>query len=284
MPDELNDDEKAFMESGGEVPEEQPQPEPQPEPEAEPEPIPEPQPQPEPESDNGKPPKGYVKYDALFEERQQRKAAEDQLRELRAQLEANKPKAEPVEPPDALLDPQGFKKWQLDNQAAQEKRWQEHEQRQLEQAHRARIANDVANDEKRFMADQPDYYDAVTFLQNHRAAELRAYGINDQAIQQVLRQETEALIGSAMNNGMSPAQVAYNVAKHRGYAAKAAAPLNAPTTEQITAKAEAARQTGSLSSAGGPAAVGQVTLKDLASMSEKDIGKNDDTLKKLLGG
>lgn len=286
MADEMTDEEKAFMETGEaeqpevveevteEVVEEQPA-------EETPEPEPKPEPEPAPE-DDVKPPKGFVPYNALYQERQQRQEAERLLAEYRQQIEAARKPEQPEAPemPDPIMDPQGFQEWTRQQWQQRDEQSRQYEQQRLQEAQQQRMAQHVNSDEAAFVKENADYYDAVDHLRKERADDLRAMGAQDAQIAQILQAETMSLIQGALQSGMSPAKVAYDLAKRRGYAGKA--PAADPM--QLRAKAEAAHHTGSLSKAGGPAAAGKLTLKDMASMSEKEVGMHDKDLKSLLGG
>lgn len=77
--------------------------EPTPEPQPEPEPVASPAPEPEPAHQPvAQPEPGHVPLAAMLEERDKRKALEEQLRALQSR------QPEPVEIPDVLEDPQGY--------------------------------------------------------------------------------------------------------------------------------------------------------------------------------
>jgi hypothetical protein len=80
--------------------------------------TPEPAPvaQPEAAADPDKPPPGMVPQGALHQERERRKEAERQLQDFQAKLAAIEAKLNPppqIEIPDPILDPKGFREFQI---------------------------------------------------------------------------------------------------------------------------------------------------------------------------
>lgn len=250
-----------------------------------PEPAPEPSPAAEPTPEPVKPPEGYVPHSAMHQEREQRKAAEARLRDLEAQLAAAQPKPAEPDMPDPILDPVGFREYQRTQIKAQEDRWAAMENQRRQQVQEQQLISTVQSREAEFVKANPDYEAAVTHLRQARVEELRLYGATDDQIGQQIAQETRQLVISAMQQGRNPAEVAYQAAKMRGYNAAPPAPVVPaadPAKMQALAKAQA--NSGTLSTAGGPAVVGEYTVEMLANMSESEYNKLDKaTIAKVMG-
>lgn len=250
------------------------------------------------EADPEKPPPGMVPTGALHQERERRKTAEAQfaelqrkLQEMEAKLSAMAPK--PAEPeivvPDPILEPEAFRKFQIEQvkaraaEAAEIRQQQEAYQRH--HAMMARLNSDVAA----FKATTPDYDAAFRHAVETRKSELAFYGNDEAQIAQQLEADVQALVTQAYAKGRNPAEMFYEYAQMRGYVkpAAVAAPNRAPAA-QVVALAEAQRQTATIGTAGGPSSSGGITLEQMARMSERELaalpkGKMDDMLRKAMG-
>ena len=69
-----------------------------------------------------------------------------------------------------------------------------------------------------FRQGHTDYDDALAFVQKSRDAELQALGfVNPAERQSIINQEELALAASSMQRNANPAELVYNLAKHRGW-------------------------------------------------------------------
>ena len=155
------------------------------------------------------------------------------------------------------------------------------------------------SDVQTFRQSAPDFMDAYQHLVKGRLAELELQGVKDPLKRKaVIEAEETQIVTQALQNGQSPAQLIYGIAKARGYAAKPAAPASAPAAtpaaptnaavEKIKAlqTGQAAAQT--LSNVGGQAAP-SLTYETLARMNQSDFDAAVDQmtekqLERLLGG
>jgi len=80
--------------------------------------------------------------------------------------------------------------------------------------------------ENDFKAKTPDYDDASKFLIQGRQAELAAMGYDKQQVSEMINIERLTIAHRAKEQGKNPAEIVYNIAKTRGYVAKA------PETEE----------------------------------------------------
>lgn len=165
---------------------------------------------------------------------------------------------------------------------------QQRQQQEL-QIQQAQFASHVTLMVNEFKAVTPDYGDAYAFLQERRIAEMREMGANDQQIAQALPQEEFQLAAVALQNGRNPAEVAYQLAKARGYT-KASAAVPKPTTpsaaEKLATIAKGQQNAQTLGNGGAPPAAG-LSLEKLATMTDKEfaaVSGDMEKLRELFGG
>jgi paraquat-inducible protein B len=165
------------------------------------------------------------------QERMERKQLQEQMAVMQQRFEqifqASQKQPEPT--PEYDDDPLGATHAKVDKalQSVQELRQMEVARQQ--QAQFTGYIENVKAAENAFMQKNPDYKDAVTYVQSRRVNELRTMGYDEQAAMQVLAQDAFALSQRAQQLGQSPAELIYNLAKQTGYAAKAAQPSNIDT-------------------------------------------------------
>lgn len=193
----------------------------------------------------------FIRHGAFHAERERRKAAEARAaaqeakfaqttaqmqQRLMAMLQAQQtqvaPKAEPVAQalPNKDVDPVGYLE-ALATKNAQDlqkiQQWQQQqEQGTQRQTQLGAMQQEVARLESQFKATVPDYDAAQKHLEQSWITEAKAAGYQDHQMPQVIAARTMEIIqAAAMQNG-NPAQLAYNVAKARGYALQAQQPGN----------------------------------------------------------
>jgi hypothetical protein len=262
---------------------------------ADPGPVSQPEPQAEaPAVEPDKPPPGMVPQGALHQERERRKAAEQQfqaLQEKLAAIEAKLNPPQPIEIPDPILDPKGFREFQIKQitERAQEKA--ESERRAMEAQQQQMVMARLNQDVAAFKATTPDYDNAFQHAVKARREELAFYGNSEEQIAAQMEVDVQAIVQQAYSQGRNPAELFYQYARMRGYSGPApmapAAPP--PAVAQVQALAEAQKQTQSLAPAGGPANDGGVTIETLSKMSEAELAKmpkaqRDDIMRKVMGG
>lgn len=233
-------------------------------------------------------PEGTVPHGAFHQERERRKQAEAEREELRQRIAAMEQAAAPKKPetpdmPDAIIDPEGFREWQMDRLKEQNERWQQQEQTVQQQ----RRLSQAAQLEQQFASATPDYTTAVQHLHQSRVAELTAYGYGPDQIPAILAQDANSIYDNAIAQGKNPAQVLYEAAKLRGYTGAPAAPV-VDHAAQMEAKANAQRQTATLATAGGPSTAGEYTMETLSKMSEDQLTelkrKDPGVVRRIMGG
>jgi hypothetical protein len=234
-------------------------------------------------------------------ERERREAAEKKYADDMARMEARinqmqaafQPPAQPAQPsatplpPDPNTDPVAYVE-HIGRMAAEAhaatQRFQE-QQRAISQEQQ--IRSWAGQQEQQFMATAPDYLDAVGFLQKSRAEELAAMGLPEDRIGQTIAMERDALLAHAVQNRLNPAEIAYKVAKQRGFSGKAAAPAQeAPDPVARVETIQRGQQLSTRVPASG-ASQGTMTAQQLLEMPSHEfdawIAKHPAQSKRLLG-
>ena len=263
-------------------------------------PVSQPKPEPEPQietqietpaAEPEKPPPGMVPQGALHQERERRKQAEAQFQALQEKLAAIEAKLNPppeIVIPDPVLDPKGFKQFQIDQINQRAKEQADNERRQMEAQQHQQVMARLNQDVQAFRATTPDYDTAFQHAVKVRQEELAFYGNAPEQIAAQLETDVQAIVAQAYSQGKNPAELFYAYAKMRGYQTPVAPQPN-PAVAQVAALAEAQKQTQSLAPAGGPANDGGMTLETLSRMSEADLAKmpkaqRDEVMRKAMGG
>ena len=162
---------------------------------------------------------------------------------------------------------------QLTQQQIAEWRQQQAAQEQLSIA-----AEKVRAAEAEFVRETPDYQNAVTFMLESRTREFEAFGHDPATAKRMAAEEmAQGAIANAAR-GINPAEVAYKLAKARGYTAQAAA---ADKMQMQQRGAAAARSLGT-----GGAAAGKLSARALAEMSDDEFAEatKGGNWAKLMGG
>jgi len=134
--------------------------------------------------------------------------------------------------------------------------------------------------ENEFKSKTPDYDEASKFLIQSRNEELAELGYEPDQVKQMIDVERLTIAAQAKAQGKNPAELVYNIAKRRGFTAKApdgekAATEGAPpvTSEQkIDAAKKGAEYATSLSNGRGNLPPG-LTVQRLLEMSEADFDR-----------
>lgn len=154
-----------------------------------------------------------------------------------------------------------------------------------------RLSNEAARE---FMKVSPDYNDAANYLAQSRKAELAHLGYNSAQAERQIAEETLYIAAQALTNNNNPAKAFYEIAKARGYMAKASPVTANQETEadKIIRLAAAQKQNASLSDIQGTGSNSSnlINARDLANMNETQfaailskVGKDNDSMKALFG-
>jgi hypothetical protein len=225
----------------------------------------------------------HIRQRERFEREQQelRRAVEVGNQRLAELARALQPEQKPV---DRNTDPLGAALQQMDglSQEVQETRkllaqreQEEHTRRQL-----ADFQNRVVSDEQVFATQQPDYPDAVRFAKDMKYREYIALGLDPHQAGARVQQDAFALAQHAMQQGMSPAELAYRMASALGYRKAHVAQTqqeetHATTKSQAeeTVQMRAAGAQRGKGTGGASATTGAISLADLAAMDNEEFAK-----------
>ena len=243
---------------------------------------PEVRPEPAPQEGGDRDEKYQNLSNALKEARYESRQFKRELEEIKGLLRPNA-KAEPdpwfdTSIPDPDADPIGAVRALAQMVAAQRQQQYEQIQAQQRQQQEAQtyqtLTTYMEQGENEFRAQAPDYNNAATYLVQSRKAELKALGYPADQIEEGIRYEYLTLINDAAQRGQNPAALVYAQASARGYAKKAAPPVQ--TTTPATQRLEAMKQADSLPKApktGGSSKGGAVTEDMLMSAKGAEFDK-----------
>lgn len=229
----------------------------------------------------------------LIEAESRRAATEQQLSDLIGQLQALQTAGSAVEIPDPNVDPFGHLQHQIStvNTAIQNLQANLTQQQQQSQqaAQLQQFVTQVHSLRDEFVKTTPDFNDAYKHVRDMRAADLRAAGVSEQAIPQVLFQDEMTISQAAITAGKNPAAAIYDMAKRHGYTAKTA--TTTPPNPALAAAAArlAQAQAGQAAAVAPPRGAAEVVLtpESLKDASDTDLNKivqSDDLWNKVAGG
>lgn len=165
-------------------------------------------------------PRKWVPVGAHVELRNKLKALEEENHALK---NPPKPKAEPPAAPDFTADPKAYVDHKVQSALEQLETGLKPVAERAEKAEatsaETRFFTHLQNAEQSFVATNPDYYDALGHLRNLRAAEIRLLDpdVTQEQMGQILQREEFQLAANILRSGRNPSEVAYSLAKARGY-------------------------------------------------------------------
>lgn len=131
-----------------------------------------------------------------------------------------------------------------------------------------------------FSKDRPDFTDAYNFLLREREKELAVFIKDPLKLKQRLAMDERTIVEEAFNNEQNPGEVLFELAKTRGYKAKAAE----PSTNKIDDLDRGLKASKTLGNAGGKSdndmALSSLSPTDLAEMSNEEFDALYNKLKK----
>ena len=230
------------------------------------------------------------------------------MQQMQQAQEMRQRKLEENPPPDPEEDPIGAAnhkiqqlEQQLRNVARTTAQQQQMAQQQAQHQEQEAVLNDIVqqsqNLQNQFVQTTPDYWDAFQHLIDTRTSELQTMGYGGPELNQIIENEKGMIVNSCIerdaNGNMSgwkqnPAEVAYNLAKQRGYvdaaarqAAEAAAqqaaqqappvprePVQVPAAQRMDMINQGAQAARSASNIGSTANQGVLTLDQIADMTD----------------
>lgn len=223
----------------------------------------------------------------LEQERQHRQQMETRFQQMLERLQAQQAaQQQPVQEeqiPDFHDDPAGHvaalqQRYEREMNEYRQFREQVERQNQL-QAHQYNLTQRVVQAENAFRASAPDYDAAAQHYIAVKQAEYRAYGLDDMAVANQLRNDMAAVANLAFQQGRNPAEYIYNAAKAAGFTGqpaqqKPAAPIppRAPNGQFQKAPVPTSLATTPAVPAA-PDEDGKLTLEKIAAMSEAEFDK-----------
>lgn len=258
----------------------------------EPAPTPDPTPQPladetiEHEGKDGQR-KQFVPLGALQEERTKRQDAQQRETQLlermnrlleaqaQAQLQTQQPQQEPEKPieiPAFVDDPEGHlnalkQQFQRELDTIRQGQAQTSQQQQAQQQLQ-QLAATVGQQEAAYRQTTPEYDQALAFFNERKTAEYMALGLDAGAAAQQLARDYQGLAIRAQQANTNPAQMLHNIAKALGFTAQ-----QQPQQGQQPPKQAPTSLSTINGSSRAPDQRGNVTAKDIATMSNEDFDK-----------
>lgn len=189
------------------------------------------------------------------QERAKRREAENQAREARERYQALEQRLQAAQEgprPDPQDDPIGYLAWLNDRVDQMDQREAETAAQARERENNQRVVNDVITRtteyDTAFKETTPDYFEAVGFLNDARTNDFIVQGYSPQDARNMMLQEALGRASNALNQGRDPAEIAYSLAKSRGFGSTLAADAGKAKLERIQ---QGQRAASPLAAAGG---------------------------------
>lgn len=202
--------------------------------------------------------------------------AQQRVAELEAAARAAKPPTNVDPGPDPNVDPLGALLHKMEQLNAQVDALKTHSTQSVQQQQQLAAFNtfkENVNALKLSFAEQhPDFDAAYTHVRNQRIADLQAFGLNQQKINEILFREEVTLSENAINQGKNPAAVIYDMARRHGYAPPTT-PNPATTTPNQKIDQIAAAQAAARTVPAQPTAAEDITMETLKNASDTDLNK-----------
>jgi len=250
----------------------------------------------------------FVPHGALHAEREERKKLQTQLAELQTKsavledrwntiLKVQQPQEETKAPPDPNEDIFAYSKWQAEQlealKAKVEGREQQEVQSRQQMEQEQAVWSEWSQSAQSFASQTPDFGDAVKFLSGAREKQLTAMARVDPRFAdqngrtQQINAELKGIILAAKQQGISPAEAVYQIAKDYGFTAPMPDPAQtSEKIEQIDAAQNASR---TLAATSGKPAGDALTAQAIADMPAAEFDRwlskpeNQQRFNKLMG-
>lgn len=217
---------------------------------------------------------------ALDEERARRKALQEEVNQFKIErarweerFNAIRPQQpQPPPPPSPDEDIFGAVKHQ-DNTIRQiTEKIGAYEKQIAAEKQMRQLAEWASSQEGTFKKETPDYDDALSHLRRTRIGELKSvWGMSDAQVNQQMINEERQLLMAAARMGKNPAELAYQSAKERGYQKKEAKASAEDMSKKLDVIEEGQKASRSLSSVGGKAAGGELSIEQVLKMPDDEF-------------
>jgi hypothetical protein len=219
--------------------------------------------------------------------------ADERLALLNGVLAGNQPAAAAAAddntPPDPEKDIFGYVKWQAKQIERLSNELKTGSERQQSSEQERAFKSTYVADAMAFHKSTPEFKDAYAHLINGRDKELALMGMADQKQRAAfIAKEEKAIVEQALQRGVSPSQMLFQLAQSRGFTPKPAAAPQSDIAAKIENVKRSQAASASLTGTGGSAGEG-LTAAALADMSEAEFESVMSKLSKserarLLGG
>lgn len=199
---------------------------------------------------------------------------ENMEQQTRAQQEKERAPQVKEVVPDPEEDPIGYQQYKIDKLEQSLTEQSKYLKQQHEYSQRAAQENAFKqaymNAAQQFSQKNNDFTDAYKFLTNARAQEHMAAGFSREEAESLLLEEEAAIVAKAFKDKVNPAERMYNLAKNRGYSAKAAPASKGKSLTDIKKGMDNAK---SLKSGGGQLPDKDFGLDDIDAMNFDEFDK-----------
>ena len=195
-------------------------------------------------------------------ERDERRKMADLVQRLMSAQEPPKQQAQDLEPPPIDADPVGHFKAEITALKQQLAAVREPIQQQNTEV---QLRQHVAQLEQAFAAQASDYFDAAKHLATSLASEEQLMGLPAGTL-------AKNIATTALQNGRNPAEVAYQMAKARGYAK--AAPAVAPARDTIDTLERGTQAARGVAAVAGTTPQGGLDLAAISKWSPEQFSQN----------
>jgi hypothetical protein len=239
---------------------------------------------PEEKPQTGKPPKGFVNYGALHEERERRRAAEQQLNEIREKYARVDERlnflAQKAQAPNPEDDPYAYARYEQEQLKTElettKKTLDQQLTEQKQQLEALNFKNFIDGQERVFTARNPDYPQALEHYTKIRMEMMEELGFDPAERNRVLQEELGHFVRQAVRAQKNPAEQVYIMAKKMGFK------TSAKPHEKLDSVARGA-ESRSLGATGGKRAA-ELTAETLAEMSDEEFSKiTDSDFRRIFG-
>ena len=132
----------------------------------------------------------------------------------------------------------------------------------------------IAGLESEFTTANPDYYDALTYVQNARAEQHMLVGMDKDHAVKMVNEELTWVTQNAIKNGKNPAEVAYNLSKSMGFNSGTKPAEEA--SQSLKALAKAQESSGTLANVPGQTGSDKLDVAAANNLSDEEFDKLSD--------
>lgn len=228
------------------------------------------------------PPEGYVAHGAFHEERQRRKALQQQVESMEKRwtdLVSKMQEKQQTPPPDPAQDFPGHVQHHF-NQFTQktaelEKKVQGFEQQTTQQQQEQQFLNAYSQAAAEFTSRQPDFNLAYNHWLKSRMEELTDAGYSQEQALHIRGAEERGLVAKAFEDGVNPSERLYAVAKRRGYTNASASPAPETKLDPVEKLKQIEAGQRATPAMGGSGMKPKMTLQAVAAMSDEEFAAMD---------